>query len=504
MHLGEQISRYRKELGISQEELGARLDVSRQAVSKWETGVASPDMENLLALAREFGVSVAELTATPEAAPPAQEVPPSPPPRRKSTGWWVAFGVVLALLIAMTGGMIYAIVRSYDGQVSDTPESFPPESEFVLQWEEDRFTEWLALGKQSAPFPFGTSLELSEAEIVTDSGFSGDTYHDVVCDTLSLRYSVVEDPAGSGTEIFLRMVETSSPRYVTSQSIQVGSPADDVPWAYDEADLLYCTGGCGPETDLPYEACYVYCPSDPEDPAFGWNLIFLLSGDSVCGIRMEDASYPYYHVNNRDTFPVKDGAPDFSNREDPPQNTEQQVYDALNNLVTRDDLTAEERYVDRWTIFSSLSDLDWWAFGDLGTTEAPEDTINALLSWLLEQEPYTDSEIFRIQLGVQSNLDGWLTDSYAHLLSTAFFSDPAAFAKNLAYPGLEEAMYDVVDLTAYDAELYPSELETALSALAEGTFTEEEAGWAKLLRLYLVTPIDERSELPRTPADLSA
>ena len=40
MTLGQRISQYRKALGISQEELGARLGVSRQAVSKWETGVS--------------------------------------------------------------------------------------------------------------------------------------------------------------------------------------------------------------------------------------------------------------------------------------------------------------------------------------------------------------------------------------------------------------------------------------------------------------------------------
>ena len=49
MTLGQRISEYRKKLGVSQEELGARLGVSRQAVSKWETDIASPDMENLLA-----------------------------------------------------------------------------------------------------------------------------------------------------------------------------------------------------------------------------------------------------------------------------------------------------------------------------------------------------------------------------------------------------------------------------------------------------------------------
>ena len=56
------------------------------------------------------------------------------------------------------------------------------------------------------------------------------------------------------------------------------------------------------------------------------------------------------------------------------------------------------------------------------------------------------------------------------------------------------------------AELYPAELEAALdtldAAIESGRFTEAEADWARLLRLYLVTPIDDRNELPRTPADM--
>ena len=83
MGLGEKIGQYRRSLGISQEELGARLGVSRQAVSKWETGAATPDMANLMALAREFGVSVAELTETPEEPQSVAELtePPEPPPQ---------------------------------------------------------------------------------------------------------------------------------------------------------------------------------------------------------------------------------------------------------------------------------------------------------------------------------------------------------------------------------------------------------------------------------------
>ena len=61
MTLGQRISLYRKKLNISQEELGARLGVSRQAVSKWETGAADPSTANLLALAKLYGVPAEEL-----------------------------------------------------------------------------------------------------------------------------------------------------------------------------------------------------------------------------------------------------------------------------------------------------------------------------------------------------------------------------------------------------------------------------------------------------------
>ena len=46
---------------MTQEQLAERLQVSRQAVSKWETGTAEPSTSNLLALAKAFGISPEEL-----------------------------------------------------------------------------------------------------------------------------------------------------------------------------------------------------------------------------------------------------------------------------------------------------------------------------------------------------------------------------------------------------------------------------------------------------------
>ena len=51
----------RRAAGYSQEALAAALGVSRQAVSKWERGESAPDTDNLIALARLYGVSLDEL-----------------------------------------------------------------------------------------------------------------------------------------------------------------------------------------------------------------------------------------------------------------------------------------------------------------------------------------------------------------------------------------------------------------------------------------------------------
>ena len=57
MTLGERIAYYRKKAGYSQEGLAEQLNVSRQAISKWETGEATPDAERIIALAAVLGIS---------------------------------------------------------------------------------------------------------------------------------------------------------------------------------------------------------------------------------------------------------------------------------------------------------------------------------------------------------------------------------------------------------------------------------------------------------------
>ena len=72
MTLGQRIAQKRKELGLSQEGLGERLGVSRQAIYKWESDAALPEIDKLITLSRIFSVSVGWLLGVEEAPSPAE------------------------------------------------------------------------------------------------------------------------------------------------------------------------------------------------------------------------------------------------------------------------------------------------------------------------------------------------------------------------------------------------------------------------------------------------
>lgn len=61
MKFGEKLQQLRKGKGMSQEQLAEQMDVSRQAVSKWELNTATPEVQNILRLSKIFEVSTDEL-----------------------------------------------------------------------------------------------------------------------------------------------------------------------------------------------------------------------------------------------------------------------------------------------------------------------------------------------------------------------------------------------------------------------------------------------------------
>ena len=71
--LSEKLYSLRKKSGLSQEQLASELNVSRQAISKWESGSSVPESEKLIVLSKYFKVSVDYLIKDEEQKPLGQE-----------------------------------------------------------------------------------------------------------------------------------------------------------------------------------------------------------------------------------------------------------------------------------------------------------------------------------------------------------------------------------------------------------------------------------------------
>lgn len=97
MTFNEILTQERKRRGLSQEELAGMVNVSRQAVSKWETGDAMPDLNKLLALADALGISLDELCGRDINS---TELPPASHAPRKTVRLLAAACILLCIILA--------------------------------------------------------------------------------------------------------------------------------------------------------------------------------------------------------------------------------------------------------------------------------------------------------------------------------------------------------------------------------------------------------------------
>ena len=95
----ERFRELRKKSGLSQEELAEKLNVSRQAVSKWETGAAVPTADKLAEIADFFGVSLDMLMRGDNSEIPQNRREDSTKKLRKVTAVCMIAAAVLAVLI---------------------------------------------------------------------------------------------------------------------------------------------------------------------------------------------------------------------------------------------------------------------------------------------------------------------------------------------------------------------------------------------------------------------
>lgn len=136
MTFSEKLIRLRKREGVSQEELAAYLEVSRQAVSRWEQGTALPDAGNLLKLRQRFGVSVDwlledakgwEAQADRPVAPEASEEA-VPKVRKSVLPWAIPLGIsTLGLLLLGIFASVFPAEYVIGAAMEVGKEARPPE-----------------------------------------------------------------------------------------------------------------------------------------------------------------------------------------------------------------------------------------------------------------------------------------------------------------------------------------------------------------------------------------
>lgn len=117
MNLSGKILYCRKKAGLSQEALAEKLGVSRQAVSKWETGEAVPELSKLMLLAQTFGVTTDWLLSESEPEPetaPGPEAPPASEVKTPCDNWVESIPGVLGRLIRRYG-WLYGVYTALAG-----------------------------------------------------------------------------------------------------------------------------------------------------------------------------------------------------------------------------------------------------------------------------------------------------------------------------------------------------------------------------------------------------
>lgn len=116
MKLHEKIIHCRKKMGLSQEGLAQQLGVSRQAISKWETGDAVPELNKLSLLSNTFGVttdwllnenqSISDLNKNQSPYEPAQWIDALPGLLKR---FILRFGWLAGVYIAVTGAISFGM-----------------------------------------------------------------------------------------------------------------------------------------------------------------------------------------------------------------------------------------------------------------------------------------------------------------------------------------------------------------------------------------------------------
>ena len=101
MTIGQRIAELRKQNGLSQEALGEALGVTRQSISKWESGSSTPELEKLLALSECFNITLDELVREEYGS----QGPNEPPKKAERAGGSRAVEMKVGICLCLAGAV---------------------------------------------------------------------------------------------------------------------------------------------------------------------------------------------------------------------------------------------------------------------------------------------------------------------------------------------------------------------------------------------------------------
>ncbi len=110
MKLEEKLISLRKQKGLTQLQVAEEIDVSRQAISKWESGVAVPSIDNLKFLSKLYGVSL-DYLLNDDVESPGQQEETQEKQEKRGRPKWVIFAICI-IAVAIVGLLFCKMVIS--------------------------------------------------------------------------------------------------------------------------------------------------------------------------------------------------------------------------------------------------------------------------------------------------------------------------------------------------------------------------------------------------------
>lgn len=204
MTIAEVIKQAREELGLTQEDLAEKLEVSRQAVSKWELGASVPSPENLKLLEEVLGVAF----PAPEAEVISEETVPGAPPKTPFWNWKRVVLLVLGVLIvsallsiamfeALRADTRTDVVRPSEPYISGV--YFFNEDAGPLQYDPQAGAGWYLFAPDSRVYLLVTFEDGTENTVSAVSLFLTPTG----TETLEYREQIAVQAAGEGRDFAL-------------------------------------------------------------------------------------------------------------------------------------------------------------------------------------------------------------------------------------------------------------------------------------------------------------